>query len=102
MRNVRWGAFMAPLVRTLVSHVQVRAIERVRSNLPKRQPLADVMKTYCLKSRSSLIGTAGGNMLSYMARASLTKRARSSSDFGINRMTSPIFAPNLIGGGVSL
>src|SRR6266704_3131280 len=61
----------------------------------RRQPLADVLKTYCLKSRSSLIGTAGGNMLSYMARASRTKRARSSSGFGINRMTSPIFAPNL-------
>src|SRR6202158_949739 len=96
------GGVDGTLVRTLVCHVQVRAIERVRSNLPKRQPLADVLKTYCLKSRSSLIGTAGGNMLSYMARASLTKRAHSSSDFGINRMTSPIFAPNLIGGRVKL
>ncbi len=77
---------------------QLRARCRGRSNLPKRQPLADVLKTYCLKSRCSLIGTAGGNMLSYMARASRTKRARSSSGFGINRMTSPIFAPNLIRG----
>ncbi len=40
-------------------------------------------------------------MLSYMARVSRTKRARSSSDFGINRMTSPIFAPNLNWGRVS-
>jgi len=85
----------AGLVRTLVPHVQVRAIECARFNLPKRRPLADVLKTYYLKSRCSLIGTDGGNMLSYMARASRTKRARSSSDFGINRMTSPIFAPNL-------
>src|SRR5216684_2024737 len=44
---------------------QVRAIECVRSNLPKRQPLADVLKAYCLKSRSSPIGADGGNMLSY-------------------------------------
>jgi hypothetical protein len=53
-------------------------------------PAADVLKTYCLESRSSLIGVAGGNMLSYKARASRIKRARSSSDFGINRMISPI------------
>jgi len=61
----------------------------------KRHPLPDVPKTYCLESRSSLIGTADGNMLSYAARASRTNRARSSSDFGINRMTSPIFAPKM-------
>ena len=44
-------------------------------------------------SRSSLAGSAGGKMLSYSARACRIKRIRSSSDFGINRITSPMFAP---------
>ena len=34
--------------------------------------------------------SASGNMLSYIARASLIRRARSSSDFGTNRITSPM------------
>jgi len=34
-----------------------------------------------------------GNMLSYIARASRTRRARSSSRFGINWTTSPICSP---------
>ena len=44
--------------------------------------------SYC-----SLTGSAGGKMLSYTARASRTKRARSRSDFGTNRIVSLIFAP---------
>ena len=44
--------------------------------------------------RCSLTGSAGGKMLSYIAWASRTKRARSRSDFGTNRITSPIFAPS--------
>ena len=36
----------------------------------------------------------GGKILSYIARASRIKRPRSRSDFGINRITSPISAPN--------
>lgn len=51
---------------------------------------------YCLGSRGSPTGPAGGNMLSYSARASRTKRARSSSGFGINRTTSPISAPRQV------
>ena len=39
--------------------------------------------------------SASGNMLSYIARASLMRRARSSSDFGTNRTTSPIGQSNL-------
>ena len=39
----------------------------------------------------SLVGLFSvGNTLSYFARASLMRRARSSSDFGINRTTSPM------------
>jgi hypothetical protein len=44
---------------------------------------------YRLVSRSWLTGTAGGNMLSYIARASRIRRARSRSDFAMNRTTSP-------------
>ena len=36
--------------------------------------------------------SSGGNMLSYIARASQIKRARSSSDLGTKRMTSPMGA----------
>src|SRR5258705_1114517 len=43
----------------------------------------------------SLTGSAGGKMLSYIARASRIRRARSRSDFGTNRIISPIFAPNI-------
>src|ERR1700688_4408755 len=43
---------------------------------------------HCLGSRWTLTGVAGGNMLSYTARASRIKRARSRSDFEINRTTS--------------
>lgn len=41
-------------------------------------------------SRCSLSASAGGKMLSYLARASRIKRARSSSALGTNRMTSPM------------
>ena len=41
-------------------------------------------------SSCSPVASTDGKMLSYIARASRTKRARSSSDFGINRMTSPM------------
>jgi hypothetical protein len=43
-------------------------------------------------SGCSLTASVGGNMLSYIARASRVKRARSSSDFGTNRKTSPMCA----------
>jgi hypothetical protein len=43
--------------------------------------------------RCSLAGSAGGNMRSYTSRASRIRRARSRSDFGINRTTSPMCAP---------
>jgi hypothetical protein len=43
-------------------------------------------------SGCSLTASVGGNILSYIARASRIKRARSSSDFGINRKTSPMCA----------
>src|SRR5882757_7395479 len=46
-----------------------------------------------LGSSCSLTGSAGGNMRSYIARASRIKRARSSSDFGTNCTTSPMYAP---------
>jgi hypothetical protein len=39
----------------------------------------------------SLTGSAGARMLSYLARAARIRRARSRSDFGTNRITSPIF-----------
>src|ERR1700730_380779 len=39
--------------------------------------------------------SASGNMLSYIARASPMRRARSSSDFGTNRTISPTDTPNL-------
>ena len=42
-----------------------------------------------LSSPCPLIASADGKMLSYIARASRTKRIRSSSDFGTNRITSP-------------
>jgi hypothetical protein len=45
--------------------------------------------------RCSLAGSAGGNMRSYAARASRIRRARSRSDFGINRTTSLMCAPRL-------
>ncbi len=59
--------------------------------------------TVCLigaLSCCSLTGSAGGKMLSYIARASRIKRARSRSDFGENRTISPMFAPH--GGAVRL
>jgi hypothetical protein len=43
--------------------------------------------------RCSLAGSAGGNMRSYASRASRIRRARSRSDFGINRTTSLMCAP---------
>jgi hypothetical protein len=46
-------------------------------------------------SCSSLAGSAGGKMLSYAARAARIRRARSRSDFEINRITSPISVPNI-------
>jgi hypothetical protein len=43
------------------------------------------------ESRCRLAGPFSvGNMLSYIARASRTRRARSSADFGMNCMTSPM------------
>jgi hypothetical protein len=50
-------------------------------------------RPHCSGSGSSLTGLEVGNMLSYSARASRTKRARSSSDLGINRTTSPMCTP---------
>jgi hypothetical protein len=50
-------------------------------------------RPHCSGSGSSLTGSAGGNTLSYVARASRTKRARSSSAFVINRRTSPMCTP---------
>ena len=44
---------------------------------------------HCLGSRCPPAGAADGNMVSYIARASRIKRARSRSDFGMNRTTSP-------------
>jgi hypothetical protein len=38
-----------------------------------------------------LNGSAGGKMLSYIARASRIRRARSRSDFETNRTISPMF-----------
>jgi hypothetical protein len=38
----------------------------------------------------SLTGSVAGKMLSYIARASRIKRSRSRSDFGTNRIISPI------------
>jgi hypothetical protein len=58
------------------------------------------LPTVCLigaLSCCSLIGSAGGKMLSYIARASRIKRARSRSDFGENRTTSPICALRMVG-----
>src|SRR5204863_8778278 len=42
-------------------------------------------------SRCSRTGSDGGKTLSYIARASRIRRARSRSDFGTNRITSPMF-----------
>jgi hypothetical protein len=43
----------------------------------------------------SLTGSAGGKMPSYIARASRIRRARSRSDLGTNRRTSPMFTPSI-------
>jgi hypothetical protein len=45
-------------------------------------------RAYSLASRCSLTA-AGGKMRSYIARASRIRRARSGSDFGINRTILP-------------
>jgi hypothetical protein len=45
------------------------------------------------ESRSLLAGPSVGNMLSYNARASSIRRARSSSRFETNRTTSPMCSP---------
>ena len=47
-----------------------------------------------LLSRCSLPESDDGKTLSYTARASRIRRIRSRSAFGINRITSPIFASN--------
>ena len=56
---------------------------------PMRIWLADAL------SRCSRTGSDGEKTLSYVARASRIRRARSRSDFGTNRITSPVFLLSL-------
>ena len=48
----------------------------------------------------SLTGSAGGKMLSYIARASRIRRARSRSDFGTNRIIRPYSLQTLVRQGI--
>jgi hypothetical protein len=74
--------------------LQSTAMILITTGEPRRSDSAADRMTYRCLSCCSLTGSAGGKILSYIARASRIRRARSRSDFGINRITSPIVAPN--------
>jgi hypothetical protein len=93
--DARQSRDMASPARSGAYAASLRDTNSVKSRTHFVLRVSPCVRSHTVRSSSPLTESAGGKMLSYVARASRMRRARSRSGFEMNRMTSPILAPNL-------